>query len=136
MGSPAMNFIDAEVTEEEGSVKLVFGQEKITVPEAKAKLLVDGGYVGKKVVMGIRPEDIHDDEIMISSQPEAVIETQIKLYELLGAEVFLYFDIAGTDCTARVNPRTTARIGDTVKFAFDLNKLHVFDKETEKVIAN
>jgi multiple sugar transport system ATP-binding protein len=136
MGSPAMNFIDAEVTEEEGSVKLVFGQEKITVPEDKAKSLVEGGYVGKKVVMGIRPEDIHDDEIMISSKPEAVIETQIKLYELLGAEVFLYFDIAGTDCTARVNPRTTARIGDTVKFAFDLNKLHVFDKETEKVIAN
>ncbi len=136
MGSPAMNFIDADVVEEEGTIKLVFGQDKITVPETKAKALVDGNYVGKKVVMGIRPEDIHDDEIMISSQPEAVIETKIKLYELLGAEVFLYFDIAGTDCTARVNPRTTARIGDTVKFAFDLTKLHVFDKETEKVIAN
>lgn len=113
-----------------------FGNDKIKVPEKKAKALVDGGYVGKKVVMGIRPEDIHDDEVMIASQPEAVVETQIKLYELLGAEVFLYFDIAGTDCTARVNPRTTAKIGDTVKFAFDLNKLHVFDKETEKVIAN
>ena len=136
MGSPAMNFIDADVVEEADGVKLEFGNDKIKVPEKKAKALVDGGYVGKKVVMGIRPEDIHDDEVMIASQPEAVVETQIKLYELLGAEVFLYFDIAGTDCTARVNPRTTAKIGDTVKFAFDLNKLHVFDKETEKVIAN
>ncbi len=136
MGSPAMNFIDAEVLDDNGTIKLKFGNDTIKVPEKKAKALSDGGYVGKTVVMGIRPEDIHDDEVMISSQPEAVIETKIKLYELLGAEVFLYFDIAGTDCTARVNPRTTARIGDTVKFAFDLNKLHVFDKETEKVIAN
>ena len=136
MGSPAMNFIDAEVVQENGTVKLQFGQEKITVPEGQAKTLVDSGYVGKKVVMGIRPEDIHDDEVMIASKPESVIETKIKLYELLGAEVFLYFEVAGTDCTARVNPRTTARIGDTVKFAFDLNKLHVFDKETEKVITN
>ena len=136
MGSPAMNFIDAEVLDENGTIKLKFGNDMIKVPEKKAKALVDGGYIGKTVVMGIRPEDIHDDEVMISSQPEAVIEAKIKLYELLGAEVFLYFDIAGKDCTARVNPRTTARIGDTVKFAFDLNKLHVFDKETEKVIAN
>ena len=136
MGSPAMNFIDAEVLDDNGTIKLKFGNDTIKVPEKKAKALSDGGYIGKTVVMGIRPEDIHDDEVMISSQPEAVIETKIKLYELLGAEVFLYFDIAGTDCTARVNPRTTARIGDTVKFAFDLNKLHVFDKETEKVIAN
>ena len=136
MGSPAMNFIDAEVVQEGSDIKLAFGREKIKVPEMKAKALVDGGYVGKKVVMGIRPEDIHDDEIMISSQPDAVVETEIKLYELLGAEVFLYFEIAGTDCTARVNPRTTARIGDKVKFAFDLTKLHVFDKETERIITN
>ena len=55
MGSPAMNFIDAEVVQENGTVKLQFGQEKITVPEGQANTLVDSGYVGKKVVMGIRP---------------------------------------------------------------------------------
>ena len=136
MGSPAMNFIDAVVGQEGSDVVLTFGDMKIKVPENKAKALVDGGYVGKTVVMGIRPEDIHDDEIMINSSPESVVETTIKLYELLGAEVFLYFELAGVSCTARVNPRTTAKIGDTVKFAFDLNKLHVFDKETEQVITN
>ena len=136
MGSPAMNFIDAEVSKEGEKVTLSFEGNKITVPEAKAKALIDGDYIGKTVVMGIRPEDIHDDEIMISSNPDAVIETTIRLYELLGAEVYLYFDLGNTSCTARVNPRTTARVGDTIKFAFDLNKLHVFDKETEKVITN
>ena len=136
MGSPAMNFIDAVVSQEGSDVKLTFGDMKIKVPEAKAKALVEGGYVGKTVVMGIRPEDIHDDEIMVNSASDNAVETTIRLYELLGAEVYLYFDLAGTSCTARVNPRTTARVGDTVKFAFDLNKLHIFDKETEQVIAN
>ena len=136
MGSPAMNFIDAEVGKEGDKVTLSFEGNKITVPEAKAKALVDGDYIGKTVVMGIRPEDIHDDEIMINSNPDAVLETTIRLYELLGAEVYLYFDLGSTSCTARVNPRTTARVGDNIKFALDLNKLHVFDKETEKVITN
>ena len=136
MGSPAMNFIDAEVSKEGENVMLSFEGNKIKVPEAKAKALLEGDYVVKTVVMGIRPEDIHDDEIMISSQPDAVIETTIRLYELLGAEVYLYFDLGAFPCTARVNPRTTARVGDKIKFAFDLTKLHIFDKETEKVIAN
>jgi len=136
MGSPSMNFLDAEVKQNGNDVSLVFGQNSIKVPESKAKLLVEGGYVNKTVVMGIRPEDLHDDEIMIASSPNSVIETTIKLYELLGAEVYLYFDIESHGCTARVNPRTTARVGDKVKFAIDLTKLHVFDKETEKIISN
>jgi multiple sugar transport system ATP-binding protein len=136
MGSPAMNFIDAEVKQEGTDVTLTFGRHSIKVPDTKAKALLDGGYVGKTVVMGIRPEDVHDDEIMVSSHPDSTIETTIKIYELLGAEVLLYFDLEDASCVAKVNPRTTARIGDTVKFAFDLNKLHIFDKETEQVIAN
>ena len=136
MGSPAMNFIDAEVKQEGSAVTLSFGRHTIKVPDTKAKALVDGDYVGKTVVMGIRPEDIHDDEIMVSSNPDSTIEATIRIYELLGAEVLLYFDVEEASCVAKVNPRTTARIGDTVKFALDLNKLHIFDKETEQVIAN
>ena len=58
------------------------------------------------------------------------------IQQLLGAEVYLYFDVEGFDCTARVNARTEARVGDEVKFAMDLSKLHIFDKDTEKVITN
>ena len=136
MGSPAMNFIDAVVIEEGSDVKLSFGDMMIKVPESKAKSLINGGYIGKTVVMGIRPEDIHDDEIMVNNAGDNVVETTIRIYELLGAEVYLYFDLARVSCTARVNPRTTAKVGDVVKFAFDLNKLHIFDKETEQVICN
>jgi multiple sugar transport system ATP-binding protein len=65
-----------------------------------------------------------------------VIEATVKVYELLGAEVNLYFAADQFDITARVNPRTTARPGDTIKVAFDLAKMHLFDKETEQVISH
>ena len=55
---------------------------------------------------------------------------------MLGAEVYLYFDLDEFPITARVDSRTNARPGDTVKFAFDVEKIHVFDKETEQVITN
>ena len=84
--------------------------------------------------MGIRPEDLNDTEMFIASSPDSVIEAEIRVYELLGAEVYLYFDIDEVNCTARVNPRTTARPGDTIKLGIDMTKLHIFDKDTEQVI--
>ena len=75
-------------------------------------------------------------EMMVEASPLSVFESTIRVYELLGAEVFLYFDLDEFAMTARVDPRTTARPGDVVKFAFDTEKIHVFDKDTEKVITN
>ena len=136
MGSPQMNFIDANVIQDGDAVKLQFSDQEIKVPDVQAEVLIDGGYVGKTVVMGIRPEDIHDEEIFIASARDSKFTTSISNYEMLGAEVFLYFPIAGRVCTARVNPRTQARQGDVVTLAMDLTKLHIFDKETDQVITN
>ncbi|MBE5949606.1 MAG: sn-glycerol-3-phosphate ABC transporter ATP-binding protein UgpC [Lachnospiraceae bacterium] len=136
IGSPQMNTIDAEVAQEGSDVTLTFGGNTIKLPEVKAKKLIEGGYIGKTVVLGIRPEDVHDDEMFISSSPDSVIEATIRVYELLGAEVYLYFDIEQFNWTARVNPRTTARPGDTIKMALDLSKVHVYDKETQQVVTN
>ena len=72
----------------------------------------------------------------VETSPMSVFESTIKVYELLGAEVFLYFDLEMFPMTARVDARTTARPGDTIKFALDVEKIHVFDKETEQVITN
>ena len=55
---------------------------------------------------------------------------------MLGSEVLLYFDIDDADFTAKVNPRTTARPGDTIQLALDLEKIHIFDKDTELVVLN
>ena len=69
--------------------------------------------------------------MFISNSPDTTLEATVKVYEMLGAEVFLYFDYEGSSMTARDDPRTTARTGDHVKFALDAEKIHVFDKETQ-----
>ena len=136
IGSPQMNFIDCKVVKDGDDVKLEFGSHSIKLPEGKAEKIVEGGYIGKDVVLGIRPEDIKDEEIFVADGGDNVLDATVKVYEMLGAEVFLYFTVEGHDITVRVNPRTTARPGDTIKIALDTSKIHVFDKETEVTITN
>ena len=136
MGSPQMNFLDAEVDVQGDKVFLKVAGQSIPLPPAKAKKLIDGGYNGKTVTFGIRPEDLYDSEMFIETSPQSVFETTVRVYELLGAEVYLYFDLDKFSMTARVDSRTTARPGDKVKFAMDVEKIHVFDKETEQIITN
>ena len=136
IGSPQMNFIDAVCKVEGERVTLNFEKTSVVLPPAKAKKLIDGGYNGKTVVMGIRPEDIGDSQIEIEAHKDAVFETDVTGYELLGSEVLLYFKVAGTSMTAKVDSRTTARMGDHIKLAIDPEKIHVFDKETELTITN
>jgi multiple sugar transport system ATP-binding protein len=136
IGSPQMNFLDAVVAVKGDQVTLTVGEQVLKVPASKKQSIIDGGYDGKTVVLGIRPENIHDEETFITSNPDSVIHSNIKVYELLGAEVYLYFDVEGTQMTARVNPRTTLRTGDDATFALDMEKIHVFDKETELTITN
>ena len=136
IGSPQMNFIDAVCKVEGERVTLNFEKTSVVLPPAKAKKLIDGGYNGKTVVMGIRPEDIGDSQIEIEAHKDAVFETDVTGYELLGSEVLLYFNVAGTAMTAKVDSRTTARMGDHITLAIDPEKIHCFDKETELKITN
>lgn len=136
IGSPQMNFMDAVVENRGEDVFLKVGSHALKLPVTKVAKFKDGSYNGKTVVLGIRPEDMHDSQLFINSSPDSVIESDIKVYELLGAEVFLYFDVEGFQMTARVNPRTNLRTGDHAKFALDMEKVHIFDKETELTITN
>lgn len=136
IGAPQMNMIEAVVGKDGSDVTLTFGEHTVALPEGKAKRLDEAGYVGKTVVLGIRPEDLHDEESFLSMSPKSVFDATIRVYEMLGSEVLLYFDVSDADFTAKVNPRTTARPGDTIQLAMDLEKIHVFDKDTELVVLN
>jgi len=136
IGSPQMNFVDATVSVSGDVATLKFDKFQVTLPPAKSKKVIDGGYDGKTVVLGIRPEDISDSEIMLNAHPDSQIDVDINGYELLGADVLLYFNLAGAKFTANVDARTTARYGDHISLAMDPERIHVFDKETELTITN
>lgn len=135
MGSPQMNFLEGVIKIEGENASIEVAGKSIPLPPAKSKKLIEGGYHDKGVTFGIRPEDVDDSEMFIETS-KCVFESTIKVYELLGSEVFLYFDLEEFPITARVDSRTTARPGDTVRFGFDIEKIHIFDKETEQVITN
>lgn len=133
IGSPQMNFFDAKCVVEGGKASLLVGSNKIYLTDAKSKALVDGGYEGKTVVMGIRPEDIGEE---VKGENPNFMEAVVKVYELLGAQVQLYAEMEGTSLIACVDSMTSAKVGSTVKFSLNTERIHVFDKETEQVITN
>ena len=134
IGSPQMNFLDVTLEKKDDAVYAVFGGNSVKVPEGKAAQLAD--YIGKEVVMGIRPEDLHDDEVFLSTYPDAAVDAFVEVTEMMGSETYLYLKIDGVACTARVNARSTTKADDTIKIGFDVNRLHFFDKETELTISN
>ena len=92
--------------------------------------------LGKEVILGVRPEQIHDEEMFISAATTGIVECKVDVTEMMGAETYLYLDLEGINLTARVSPRSTAKPGDTIKVAIDVNNIHIFDKETERAICN
>ncbi len=138
IGSPQMNTMPATLEKKDEDLYLMIGKEKsIKLPEGKAKkLLTMDNYIGKEVIMGIRPENLHDEEAYISSMPDCVVDATVDLTEMMGAETFLYITLEGQKFVARVSPRSKAQAGDKIKLAFDANRIHLFDKDTEKTIIN
>ena len=134
-----MNFINAKLDKEGDKVSLSFGEgHKIFLVESKAKQLLDTcpEYIGKEVIMGIRPENIHDEEVYLATMDSSKATVDVDLTESLGSDTLLHLDIDGTHVVARVNPRTQAKPGEKLEIAFDTNRLHLFDKETELAILN
>ena len=118
------------------SLYATFGNNAIKVPTGKLQKFVSDSYIGKEVYMGIRPENIHDEDVFIQAAPNAVVDCNVEVTELMGSETYLYLSTSGKEenIIARVNPRTTSRAGQKVQIAFDVNHLHFFDKETETTL--
>ncbi|WP_125566930.1 ABC transporter ATP-binding protein [Companilactobacillus insicii] len=131
IGSPAMNFFDVtlangKITNDEGI--------NMAVPEGQYKILRDKGYDGKKLTFGIRPEDIHAEEIAIQTFPDAILNAKVQVSELLGSESMLYSKLGNTDFIAKVNSRDYHEPGEEVKMAIEMTKAHYFDDDTEETI--
>ncbi|MBS7369437.1 MAG: sn-glycerol-3-phosphate ABC transporter ATP-binding protein UgpC [Oscillospiraceae bacterium] len=145
IGSPQMNFINAKLLMVDGKFTIEFGSEDtktsrgrkfyVEVPAAKADEALKY-YVDKEVILGVRPENIHDEEMFLSSAKTGIIEASVDVTEMLGAETYLYLTCEGFPLTARVSPRCSARPQDVVKLAIDPNKIHLFDAADEHSLLN
>ena len=131
IGSPAMNFFT--VTLKNGMISDGHGLN-LRIPEGKNKVLIEKGYEGKELVFGIRPEDIHSEQIALEASPEATVRAEVVVSELLGAETMLYTKIGSTEFISKVDARDFHRPGEVIDLAFNINKAHIFDKTSENVI--
>ncbi|MDN6195595.1 MAG: sn-glycerol-3-phosphate ABC transporter ATP-binding protein UgpC [Atopostipes suicloacalis] len=131
IGSPAMNFFDVKL--ENGRVHTESGID-LPVSPPDLKKLEEAGYDGKELIFGIRPEDIHDEEIAKEAYSEAMINAKIPVSEMLGAENILYAEIGDTEFVARVDTRQMYPPNADAELAFNMTKAHYFDKESENVI--
>ncbi len=134
IGSPQMNFCDATIVDEDGAISIKFGSNKVALTAEKAEKAKE--YIGKTVIMGIRPEDLYDDAEALEKYETSAVSADVEVTEMMGAETYLYLIVDGINFIARVKPDSKAAINTKIKVALDPAKIHIFDKETEKVITN
>lgn len=134
IGSPSMNFFEAHLRAGEGEALLVdTGVFNITVPPAKAAPF--RSHVGKDVILGIRPEDIHDIDFQPPGITPAPLEATVEVIEQMGNEMILYLEEGGKSFVARTDPRTRANIGGRIGMTMNLDNMHIFDRDTEDSLA-
>ncbi len=147
IGTPQMNFFkDSTITQEGDKTYVnIIGGNKIALPESVvSKIKNFDQYVntGKTVTLGVRPEDIHEDQNFISTSPETVVTAKLEVIEKLGAEMQIYCDLdyknekntvvdSVSQMVAKISSRASVNLGDTIELAFDARHIHLFDGYTE-----
>jgi multiple sugar transport system ATP-binding protein len=132
IGSPSMNFFDATMVQEDGNYYVDTGAFRARVPEAKRDIWKR--EVGRRVTLGVRPEDIHDPSYCPPGIRPVEVDAVVDVRELMGNEVFLYLKSGNHEYIARVDPRTSAYVGNKVQVVFNSENMHLFDAETEQAI--
>lgn len=131
IGSPAMNFFDITLN---GNIISNGKGLSITLDERNAKRLAAKGYDGKKLIFGMRPEDIHSEQIVLDANPNSIVHAEVVVSELLGAETMLYTKVDDTEFISKVDARDFHSPGEFLDLSFELNKAHFFDIDTQEVI--
>lgn len=134
IGAPQMNLIDCTISEEDKIVYAKATDFKVALDKTKADILKKSGYIGKEVVLGIRPEDIHIEDIFIDNSQDSIFNATVEISELMGAEVYAYLNVGGMSITSRFDSRYNVKYGQNLKLALDKNRVHIFDKETTNAI--
>ncbi|MDD3925815.1 MAG: ABC transporter ATP-binding protein [bacterium] len=132
IGSPAMNFLNGKVVSRNGDIVFEGNGFTVGIPDNFADLA--RGYLAQEAILGIRPEDIYDESVLQSPLNNYPIKANVEVKEPMGSHVFLYLSIGGVNLTASVDAETRAEMGTVASVYFDAAKIHLFDKETERVV--
>ena len=132
IGAPTMNFFDVTLVEEDSTLYADGGTFKVEIPEDKRQALLP--YKGQEVIMGIRPENIHDPRFVPPGITGAKIKSKVDVTELMGNEIFVYLTTGNHSFIARVDPRSDLQAGDEVDVVVNMDRMKVFDRRTEEAI--
>jgi multiple sugar transport system ATP-binding protein len=132
IGSPAMNFFPAKLIKNGDKLSVDTGDFQVQIPAKQAGVYKD--MVGKDVVFGIRPENIHDPEFAPQNISAQSVAAKVDVTELMGNETLLYLVSGKNTFVGRVDPRSKLRVGNSPQVVFDMDKFHIFDAATEKAV--
>lgn len=136
IGTPQMNLFNAKLLQNTDGLCVQVGSAILKLPKTICDRIIDKGYVGKDIVFGVRPEDIHDEKDYIANHRDAIVKGYIDVVEKLGSETLLYLNVEGREdyTIAKVDPRSESSIGEEMRFAIDMHHIHLFDAESEQTI--
>ncbi len=132
IGSPSMNFFEAQIGRQNGTLHVDTGSFKVDIPSHRNDLY--SPYIGKNVVFGMRPEDIHNPQFTPPGITESRVSGKVDVTEVMGNEIFTYLTEGDHVFVARVDPRSHYRVGESVELAFNMDNMHIFDKDTDQAV--
>jgi multiple sugar transport system ATP-binding protein len=132
IGSPPMNFMNGRFIKKDS--RIYFDEGKIKVKLIEDMYTKVSPYLGKEVILGIRPEDIYDKLFISEAPPENIVRVNCEVVEPMGSEVYLYLNTGKHTFIARVGAHNRPQINQDMDLVFDMSKVHFFDKNTEATI--
>jgi multiple sugar transport system ATP-binding protein len=134
IGNPPMNFIESKIIQENNKLYILFSDVKLEIPEDKAKLIRDKNYVNKEVIFGIRPEHISANPRFIKLNQNTQLTAKVDVVENMGSMINLYLIYDDISFAANIDSSTNVAMRDNINLAMDMDKMYIFDKETESTI--
>ncbi|MGQ9889688.1 MAG: ABC transporter ATP-binding protein [Aggregatilineales bacterium] len=133
IGSPSMNFFDGVLKSEGDSLIVDANAFQVVIDPRHAEPYRP--HVGREVILGVRPEDIHDFRYQPPGITPSEIEANVEVVEQMGNEIVVYLTEGGTSFIARMDPRTDAHVGNRIKTVINIDNIHLFDANTKLSLA-
>jgi len=133
IGTPPMNFIEGDIVNRKGGIHFTT-EEGIQVRVMDESVEALKSYVDKTVLMGIRPENIHDKLYASNATPDNTVTARVEVVEPLGSTTYLYVTVGRTPLVAQVHANDQVEVNQDIDLVFDMSKVHIFDLQSEEAV--